>query len=63
MKKKIIIFGSTGSIGKTIIDIIKKDKNNIEIALLTTNKNYKELLNQIKIFKVKNIIVTNPDNF
>jgi 1-deoxy-D-xylulose-5-phosphate reductoisomerase len=63
MKKKIVIFGSTGSIGKTIINIIKKDKKNIEIPLLTTNKNYKELLNQIKIFKVKNIIVTNLEKF
>ncbi len=63
MKKKIVIFGSTGSIGKTIIDILKKDKNNIQIPLLTTNKNYKELLNQIKIFKVKNIIVTNPNKY
>ena len=26
MKKKIAIFGSTGSIGKSLINIIKKDK-------------------------------------
>ena len=26
MRKKIIILGSTGSIGKTLIDIIKKNK-------------------------------------
>ena len=26
MKKKIVILGSTGSIGKTLLDIIKKDK-------------------------------------
>ena len=26
MKKKIAILGSTGSIGKTLIEIIKKDK-------------------------------------
>jgi 1-deoxy-D-xylulose-5-phosphate reductoisomerase len=39
MKKKIAILGSTGSIGKTLISILKKDKNNIEITLLTINKN------------------------
>ena len=33
MKKKIAVFGSTGSIGKTTIDIIKKDKNNFEVIL------------------------------
>ena len=26
MKKKIAILGSTGSIGKTLIEILKKDK-------------------------------------
>ena len=59
MKKKITILGSTGSIGKSLINILKKDINNFEITLLTANKNINELLKQIKIFKVKNIIVTN----
>jgi len=58
MKKKIAILGSTGSIGKSLISILKKDKTNIEILLLTANKNINELLKQIKIFKVKNVIVT-----
>ena len=57
MKKKIAILGSTGSIGKNLINILKKDKLNIEILLLSTNKNINELLKQIKIFKVKNVIV------
>ena len=48
MKKKIAIFGSTGSIGKTTIDIIKKDKKNFEVILLTSNKNYRELAKQAK---------------
>ena len=34
MKKKIAILGSTGSIGKTLIEIIKKEKKNFEIVLL-----------------------------
>ena len=41
MKKKIAILGSTGSIGKSLIDIIKKDKKNFEIVLLSANKNIK----------------------
>ena len=58
MKKKIAILGSTGSIGKTLINILKKDKKKIEISLLTSNTNYKDLLNQVKLFNVKNIIIT-----
>jgi len=61
MKKKIAILGSTGSIGKCLIDIIKRDKKNFEIVLLTSNKNYKELLKQVKFFKVKNLIITNVE--
>ena len=54
MKKKIAILGSTGSIGKTLFNIIKKDKKNFEIVLLSADVNYKELLKQAKFFKVKN---------
>jgi len=63
MKKKIAILGSTGSIGKTLIKIIKKDRNNFNIKLLTANKNYKEVLSQAKILGVKNIIITDQKIF
>ena len=63
MKKKIAILGSTGSIGKCLIDIIKKDKKNFEILLLSADVSYKELLKQAKFFKVKNLIITNKDSF
>ena len=63
MKKKIIILGSTGSIGKTLIKILKVNKKNIEICVLSANKNYKELLKQAKIFNVKNIIITDKITF
>jgi len=63
MKKKIAILGSTGSIGKILIDLIKKDKKNFDIVLLTANKNYKEIFNQAKILNVKNLIITNEKSF
>ena len=61
--KKIAILGSTGSIGKQTIDIIRKDKKNFKIILLTTNKNHNLISKQIKEFKVKNIIVTNKNSY
>jgi 1-deoxy-D-xylulose-5-phosphate reductoisomerase len=63
MKKKIAILGSTGSIGKTLINIIKKDKKKFEIILLSAEGNYKELLKQAKFFKVKNLIITNAESY
>ncbi len=61
--KKIAILGSTGSIGKQTIDIIRKDKKNFKIMLLTTNKNHSLLSKQIKEFKVKNVIVTDNNSY
>ncbi len=59
MKKKIAILGSTGSIGKSTIDILRKDKKNFDVVLLTTNNNYREILKQAKEFKARNIIINN----
>ena len=57
--KKIVILGSTGSIGKQTLDVIRKNKKNFKILLLTTNKNHILLSKQIKEFKVKNVIINN----
>ena len=63
MKKKIAILGSTGSIGKILFEIIKKDKKKFEIILLTANKSYEEILKQAKILKVKNLIITDEKSY
>ena len=56
--KKIAILGSTGSIGKSLLDILRTQKKN-KIILLSANKNYRELIKQATEFKVENIIITN----
>ena len=63
MKKKIAILGSTGSIGKTLLEIIRKDRKSFEIILLTADVNYKRLYKQAKEFNVKNIIITNNKKY
>ena len=63
MKKKIAILGSTGSIGKILIEIFKKAKTNFEIILLTADTNYKEIFNQAKLLSVKTLIITNEISF
>jgi 1-deoxy-D-xylulose-5-phosphate reductoisomerase len=63
MKKKIALLGSTGSIGRSFLSILKKDIKNCEILLLSVNSNINLLLKQLHIFKVKNIIVTNKKSF
>ena len=63
MKNKVAILGSTGSIGKTCLKIIAKDKKNFDLQLLTAQKNYKLLLKQAKIFSVKHIIITDKKSY
>ena len=63
MKKKIAILGSTGSIGKQTLEIIKNNKNNFDIILLSTNENVKEISKQVKTFKPKNLIINDSKKF
>ena len=63
MKKKIAILGSTGSIGDTTLKIIKKDKKNFQIVLLSTNNNASKIFKQAKYFEVKYIIITNLQKY
>ena len=60
MKKKIAILGSTGSIGKSTLEVIKKDKKNFDVILLTANNNYKKMIQQAKQFKEKNVLIKTP---
>ena len=63
MKKKIVILGSTGSIGQNTFDIFKKNKKNFDIVLLSTNTNINKIFKQAKEFKVKNIIINDFKKF
>jgi 1-deoxy-D-xylulose-5-phosphate reductoisomerase len=57
MKKNIVILGSTGSIGRTTLNILKNETKKFRIVLLSTNKNIDKVFKQAKIFNVKNIII------
>ena len=59
----IAILGSTGSIGKILLDIIDKEEQKINIKLLTANKNYLTILKQAKKFNVKNIIIMDRESY
>ena len=59
MKKKIAIIGSTGSVGKSTLEVIKKNKKNFDVIFLSANNNYKTLIKQAKKFNVKNVLIKN----
>ena len=59
MKKRIAILGSTGSIGKSTLDVISVDKKNFDVILLSANNNYKKLIQQAKQYNARNILIKN----
>ncbi len=63
MKKKIVILGSTGSIGRNTIDIIRKDKKKFNIKILSTNTNIDLIIRQAKEFNVKHLIISDYSKY
>ena len=63
MRQKIAILGSTGSIGKNLLEIINKDRNKFEVVLLTENKNHSDLIKKTKKYNVKNLIIKNYKSY
>lgn len=59
--KRIVILGSTGSIGTQALDIIRQHRDKFEVVGLTTNKNIEKLREQIEEFKPKVICVTDEE--
>jgi 1-deoxy-D-xylulose-5-phosphate reductoisomerase len=62
MKKKIAILGSTGSIGSTTLNIIKKTKL-FEVILLLVNNNIYKTIEQINRFKPKIVVIIDKKSF
>ena len=56
--KTIALLGSTGSIGQSTLDIIKKT-NTFKVVLIIANSNYSKILSQIKSYKPKIVIIRN----
>ncbi len=57
MTKDIFLLGSTGSIGETALSILKQDKKNFKIKLLTTNSNVNKIYKQAIQFNVREIVI------
>lgn len=56
-KKRVAILGSTGSIGKNAIKVLRNLQNDFEIALLTANSNFQLIAEQAAEFKVKKLVM------
>ncbi len=57
--KKILVLGSTGSIGINTLELVRNFPGQFEIAGLSTNSNIEILEKQIEEFKPANVVVVN----
>ncbi len=57
MKKRLSIFGCTGSIGETTLKLIKKENKEYSFYIFTAYKNYKKIKNLIQQYKPKIFII------
>lgn len=61
MKKKIAVFGSTGSIGVQTLEVIQQQKEHFEVEVLTAFENADLLIQQAQAFR-PNVVVIGDDN-
>ncbi len=61
--KELFLLGSTGSIGETTLNVIKKEKQNFKVTLLSTNNNVNKIYKQALKFNVKIIVIHNKEKY
>ena len=62
-KKRISIFGATGSVGQNTLDLISRDRESYEIVVLTAGSNIDLLIKAAWEFKPKAVVAATNDQF
>ncbi len=62
-KKRIAIFGSTGSIGTQALDVIRTHTNLLEVEILTAQTNYELLIKQALEFLPNAVVIGDESKF
>lgn len=62
-KKRISIFGATGSVGQNTLDLISRDRESYDIVVLTAGSNIDSLIKAALQFKPQAIVAATNDQF
>lgn len=62
MKKQVSIFGSTGSIGTSTLNVIRNNKDIFEVSALVAGNNIERLIDQINEFNPKHVYIKSEEN-
>ncbi|TSA30307.1 MAG: 1-deoxy-D-xylulose-5-phosphate reductoisomerase [Bacteroidetes bacterium] len=63
MKKQVTILGSTGSIGKQALDVVRNHPERFGIEVLSAQNNCDLLINQAVEFKPNAVVIGNPEYY
>ena len=63
MSKKISVFGSTGTIGKNTLDVIRSNRDRFQVYALAARKSIDLIEEQITEFSPKLLVMTDPNVF
>ena len=61
MKKRIAIFGSTGSIGTSTLNIVRSNPEIFEAVTLVAGNNIERLIEQINEFNPKHVYIKSEE--
>ena len=62
-KRRIAILGSTGSIGRQTLDVIREHRNLFEVELLTCNSSFMTLAAQAREFDANNVVICDETRY
>lgn len=62
-KKRIAILGSTGSIGRQTLDVVKSNPDYFEVEVLTAQSNADLLIEQAREFHPNVVVIVNEDHY
>jgi 1-deoxy-D-xylulose-5-phosphate reductoisomerase len=62
-KRRIAILGSTGSIGRQALDVIRQHRDLFEVELLTANNSTDLLIRQAIEFDANSVVICNEDKY
>ncbi len=62
-QKTVTLLGSTGSIGRNTLDLIKSQPGAFRVVALTAQQNVQELVAQARAFQAQYAVIGNPDMY
>ena len=62
-KRRVAILGSTGSIGRQALDVIRQHRDLFEVELLTANNSSELLIAQAREFDVNSAVICNEEKY